>query len=265
MSDFDKFMGCVKKALTFNFEKDCISYLISKGLSIGIVFFSFISKLPQILYMLKTKETKGLSYLSIYLDILSGLFYTMYPYHMGYPFLTYGEGLILLFQNIFIFCIVWKYDTYQGSDKNNMTFSLGLVSFLFACYKGFFNDKIWKLIGSGSTALSMISRLTQIMESYRAKSTGPLSTFTYFLNMGGNLARLFTTIKETQDWIMAAGFVVSFVLNFIVFLQIIYYNKPKKKESDDDFFLKEKVPSDKDDKKDKNDKNGKKKKNKKVE
>ena len=71
--------------------------------------------------------------------------------------------------------------------------------------------------------------------------------------MGGNLARLFTTIKETQDWIMAAGFVVSFVLNLIVFLQIIYYNKPKKKESDDDFFLKEKVPSDKDDKKDKND------------
>ena len=92
-----------------------------------------------------------------------------------------------------------------------------------------------------------------------------MSTFTYFLNMGGNLARLFTTIKETQDWIMAAGFVVSFVLNLIVFLQIIYYNKPKKKESDDDFFLKEKVPSDKDDKKDKNDKNGKKKKNKKVE
>ena len=262
MSEFDKFMGCVKKTLTFHFENECITYLISKGLSIAIVLFSFISKLPQILYMLKTKEIQGLSYLSIYLDILSGLFYTMYPFHMGYPFLTYGEGLILLFQNIFIFCLVWKYDTYQGSDKNNMTFSLALVSFLFSCYKGFFNEKAWTLIGSGSTALSMISRITQILASYRAKSTGPLSTFTYFLNMGGNLARLFTTIKETKDLIMAAGFVISFILNLIVFLQIIYYNKEKKKESDE-FIMKEKVPNE--DEKESKEKNGKKKKNKKVE
>ena len=76
-SEFDKFFGCVKKTLTFNIEKECISYLISKGLSIGIVLFSFTSKLPQILYMLNTKDMKGLSYISIYLDILSTLFYTM--------------------------------------------------------------------------------------------------------------------------------------------------------------------------------------------
>ena len=264
MSEFDKFMECVKKTITFHFEKDCISYLVSKGLSIAIVLFSFISKLPQILYMLRTKEIKGLSYLSIYLDILSTLFYTMYPCHMGYPFLTYGEGLILLFQNIFIFCIVWKYDTYQASDKNNMTFSLALCSFLFSCYKGFFNEKTWTIIGSASTALSMISRVTQILASYKEKSTGPLSTFTYLLNMGGNLARLFTTIKETQDWIMAGGFVISFVLNLIVFLQILYYNKDKKKEEEEvEFFIKEKVvEEDKKDKKDKSDKN---KKNKKIE
>ena len=258
-SEFDKFFGCVKKTLTFNIEKECISYLISKGLSIGIVLFSFTSKLPQILYMLNTKDMKGLSYISIYLDILSTLFYTMYPYHMGYPFLTYGEGLIILFQNFLIFFICWKYDTYQSADKNNMSFSLLLVSFLFLCYKGFFDEKIWKIIGSASTVLSMGSRITQIYTSYKSKSTGPLSTITYGLNMMGNAARIFTSLKETNDIIMVGGFVVSFVLNLIIFLQIIYYNK--KSEPKKDFIIKEEMVE----KKEEKEKNDKKKKNKKVE
>ena len=258
MSEFEKFMGCVKKTLTFNFEQECISYLISKGLSIGIVLFSFTSKLPQILYMLNTKDMKGLSYISIYLDILSTLFYTMYPYHMGYPFLTYGEGLIILFQNFLIFFICWKYDTYQSADKNNMSFSLLLVSFLFLCYKGFFDEKIWKIIGSASTVLSMGSRITQIYTSYKSKSTGPLSTITYGLNMMGNAARIFTSLKETNDIIMVGGFVVSFVLNLIIFLQIIYYNK--KDEGKQFIEIKEK----KEEKEDKS-KDGKKKKNRKTE
>jgi mannose-P-dolichol utilization defect protein 1 len=248
----------VKKTLTFNIEKECISYLISKGLSIGIVLFSFTSKLPQILYMLNTKDMKGLSYISIYLDILSTLFYTMYPYHMGYPFLTYGEGLIILFQNFLIFFICWKYDTYQSADKNNMSFSLLLVSFLFLCYKGFFDEKIWKIIGSASTVLSMGSRITQIYTSYKSKSTGPLSTITYGLNMMGNAARIFTSLKETNDIIMVGGFVVSFVLNLIIFLQIIYYNK--KDEGKQFIEIKEK----KEEKEDKS-KDGKKKKNRKTE
>ena len=257
-SEFDKFFGCVKKTLTFNIEKECISYLISKGLSIGIVLFSFTSKLPQILYMLNTKDMKGLSYISIYLDILSTLFYTMYPYHMGYPFLTYGEGLIILFQNFLIFFICWKYDTYQSADKNNMSFSLLLVSFLFLCYKGFFDEKIWKIIGSASTVLSMGSRITQLYTSYKSKSTGPLSTITYGLNMMGNAARIFTSLKETNDIIMVGGFVVSFVLNLIIFLQIIYYNK--KDEGKQFIEIKEK----KEEKEDKS-KDGKKKKNRKTE
>ena len=257
-SEFDKFFGCVKKTLTFNIEKECISYLISKGLSIGIVLFSFTSKLPQILYMLNTKDMKGLSYISIYLDILSTLFYTMYPYHMGYPFVTYGEGLIILFQNFLIFFICWKYDTYQSADKNNMSFSLLLVSFLFLCYKGFFDEKIWKIIGSASTVLSMGSRITQIYTSYKSKSTGPLSTITYGLNMMGNAARIFTSLKETNDIIMVGGFVVSFVLNLIIFLQIIYYNK--KDEGKQFIEIKEK----KEEKEDKS-KDGKKKKNRKTE
>jgi len=230
MSEFDKFFGCVKKTLTFHFEKECITYLISKGLSIGIVLFSFTSKLPQILNMYKAKEIKGLSYLSIYLDVISFLCSSLYPYHKGYSFITYGENIIILLENLFIFFMAWSYDINQSSDRQNMSFTLIICSFLFVCYKGFLDDNMWNLVGSSSTILSVVSRITQILKSCKDKSTGPLSTITFGLNMLGNLARIFTTIKETKDPIILGGFVISFILNLIIFLQIIYYNRPKSVE-----------------------------------
>jgi mannose-P-dolichol utilization defect protein 1 len=230
MSEMDKFFGCVKKTLLFHFEKECITYLISKGLSIGIVLFSFTSKLPQILYMYKSKDIKGLSYLSIYLDVFSFLCSALYPFHKGYAFLTYGESIIILIENLFIFFMAWKYDINQSSDRQNMTFTLLICSFLFVIYKEFLNEKSWTIIGSASTLLSVGSRITQIIKSCKDKSTGPLSTITFALNMLGNVARIFTTMKENKDYIMAGGFMISFVLNLIIFLQIIYYNRPKKVE-----------------------------------
>ena len=85
-------------------------------------------------------------------------------------------------------------------------------------------------MGRTSTILSVGSKITQIIKSYRDKSTGPLSSITFLLNMVGNIARIFTTIKETKDFIMASGFIISFVLNLIIFLQIIYYNRSQKVE-----------------------------------
>ena len=227
MSEFDKFFGCVQKVLTFHWEKECITYLISKGLSIGIVLFSFTSKLPQIINMYNSEDIKGLSYISIYLDIISFLCSALYPFHMGYSFMTYGESVIILIENLIIFLLAWRNDKNQSSDRQNMTFTLIICGFLFSCYKGVFNDYHWKIVRGASTILGVISRLTQIIKSCKEKSTGPLSTITFGLNMLGNIARIFTTIKETNDLIMTGGFVISFVLNLIIFLQIIHYNRPK--------------------------------------
>ena len=268
MSEFDKFFGCVKKTLTFHFEKECITYLISKGLSIGIVLFSFTSKLPQILNMYNSKEIKGLSYLSIYLDVISFLCSSLYPYHKGYSFITYGENIIILLENLFIFFMAWSYDINQSSDRQNMSFTLIICSFLFVCYKGVLDDNMWNLVGSSSTILSVVSRITQILKSYKDKSTGPLSTITFGLNMLGNLARIFTTIKETKDPIILGGFVISFILNLIILLQIIYYNRPKsdekaeekEKENEKSKEIKEDKEKEKEKEKEKNNKKEKKKK-----
>ena len=128
--------------------------------------------------------------------------------------------------------MAWKYDINQSSDRNNMSFTLIICGFLFIIYKGLLDEKAWTMVGSASTVLSVGSRLTQIIKSFNEKSTGPVSTITFGLNMLGNIARIFTTLKETKDFIMAGGFIISFILNLIIFLQIIYYNRPKKDEKE---------------------------------
>lgn len=49
------------------------------------------------------------------------------------------------------------------------------------------------------TPIVIASRLPQIWESFKNKSTGQLSFITWFLNFGGSVARIFTTIQEVDD------------------------------------------------------------------
>jgi mannose-P-dolichol utilization defect protein 1 len=252
----DKFFECAKKTLTFHFENECTSYLISKMLSIIIVVFSFTNKLPQIIYMYKSKQINGLSSMSVYLDIFSVLCAALYPFHKGYPFLAYGERLIVLIENIIIFFLAWKYDLNQSSDRENLSFTIIVCSFLFVCYKGTLDENAWKMVGLAKTLFSMTSKISQILKSCKENTTGPLSTITYGLNMISNIARIYTSFKETKDSILISGYVVSLILNFAVFLQIIYYNRPLKKDIEntdkkEDKTMENKENNQKDDKKSK--------------
>ena len=240
MSESNKYLVCLHKILIFSFEKECINYLLYKSLSVFMVLMSITNKLPQILYMYKSKEIKGLSNLSIYLDIFYVLCTALYPFHMGYSFLDYGEAVIVLIENIIIFFLFWKYNKSESSDKRNISFCILICSFSFLCYKDIFDGKYWKIIGNASTLFSMGSKMTQILKSCKVKSTGPLSTLTFGLNMIGNLVRIFTNIKSTKDPILIGRFTISLVLNFIIFIQIIYYNMNKKEIKEENKIKEEK-------------------------
>ena len=238
----EKFLSCIKATLTLNITGECISYLLSKGLSIGIIVMSCTLKLPQIISMLKTKSNEGLSYISIYSDIITFLFGFLYSFHNGYAFSTYGENVIILIQNIFILLICWKNDTAQSSDRNNFMFFGITCSIAYICLKDtLLNDYAWYLIGSSSIPLTGISRISQIISSYKEGSTGPLSSFTFLMNILGNLSRIFTSIKETGDKVIIFSYIFSALLNFIVLAQIIYYSRNKKKPTETENMKNKKV------------------------
>ena len=70
--------------------------------------------------------------------------------------------------------------------------------------------------------------MPQIIENYRHKFTGELSSVMFLANACGNIARTYTFIKETQDLYNMFTSGLSAALNLIIFLQVIVYWKNSK-------------------------------------
>jgi len=71
--------------------------------------------------------------------------------------------------------------------------------------------------------LSLFSKLPQIAQNHRARSTGQLSAFAVVSQIGGCAARLFTTAQEVKDPLVAAGFALALALNLVVGVQMYAY------------------------------------------
>ncbi len=225
---------CIKKILIFNFDKKCISFFLSKGLSIILIIFSFTSKLPQISSMYKEKNIKSLNTLSIFSDILIFVFASSYCFHMKYPLLSYGECIIILIENIIIFILFWKYQNEKNSNIKNISFTIFNILFLIIALKfDIIKEKIWKIIYSSTFTLTSISKISQLYSSYKAKSTGPLSAFNFAVGMFSNIIRIYTSLQETGDFFLILNFSYNFTLNLANFSQIIYYNYLYNKKKED--------------------------------
>ncbi len=70
---------------------------------------SFGLKLPQILTMVRNKSAAGLAYSSLLIEIVSLTMGSGYNIHYGYPYSTFAETIIVLFQSHIIFFLAFLY------------------------------------------------------------------------------------------------------------------------------------------------------------
>lgn len=226
---------CLNNFLVGKFSAECAKLFLAKLLGYAIIGFSFIFKVPIIINMLKMQSSEGLSYLSVYSEILIYHFNFTYGYHQGFPFSAYGESVIVLVQTMIILSLLWKY---SKAKKNSLDYynRFGFLLLFFVvtyilCFKAdLVPERVWDMIGSSSIPLISISRFSQIYSSFKAKSTGPLSAFTFILAVSGALARVFTSIAETGDFLMIFVSSYSAFLNLIVLLQIFIYSPKNNKK-----------------------------------
>lgn len=226
---------CFNEFLKFNiFYKDCISITMSKGLGYGIILGASIVKIPQIINILKAKSARGILismfYMEAYMHIINGC----YNIHLGSPFSVYGENFCLLAQNILLMILIWYYGS-GDSDERTCTRSknigrvmiMGIIfsSLLYLYLDTLVPVLLWKSLMNIQILMVAYSRLPQIVENFRTKSTGELSSLMFILNTLGNTARLFTFIKETNDVLNMCTSALSAVLNFTIFVQVLYYWK----------------------------------------
>ncbi|KAK2111230.1 Mannose-P-dolichol utilization defect 1 protein [Saguinus oedipus] len=195
----------------------CLKILLSKGLGLGIVAGSLLVKLPQVFKILRAKSAEGLSLQSVMFDLVALTGTMVYSITNNFPFSSWGEALFLMLQTITICFLVMHY---RGQTVKGVAF--------LACY-----GLVLLVLLSPLTPLTVVTLLQasnvpavvvgRAATNYHNGHTGQLSAITVFLLFGGSLARIFTSIQETGDPLMAGTFVVSSLCNGLIAAQLLFY------------------------------------------
>uniref|UniRef100_A0A8C8RHG7 Mannose-P-dolichol utilization defect 1 protein n=1 Tax=Pelusios castaneus TaxID=367368 RepID=A0A8C8RHG7_9SAUR len=198
----------------------CLKILLSKGLGIAIVAGSLMVKLPQVLKILGAKSAEGLSFSALLLELVALTGTMVYSVANRFPFSAWGEALFLMLQTVAIGFLAQHFGGHTARGVSFLVLYLALLSLLLSPLTP---RPLLPLLQAANMPAVIISRLLQAASNYRNGHTGQLSAITVFLLFAGSLARIFTSVQETGDPLMALTYVVSSVCNGLIAGQLLYY------------------------------------------
>ncbi|KAL2079735.1 hypothetical protein ACEWY4_025479 [Coilia grayii] len=219
--------------LNFNFlHVECLKIVLSKCLGIGIILGSVLVKLPQILKLMGAKSAEGLSFNSILLELLAITGTMAYSIAKGFPFSAWGEALFLMLQTVAIGYLIQHYG---GKTFKGMIFFVIYFALLAVLISPLTPMSVVTTMQASNMPAIIVGRLIQAGTNYRNGHTGQLSAISVFLLFAGSMARIFTSIQETGDSLMALTYVISSSCNGLIAAQVLYYwnsspQAPKKKK-----------------------------------
>lgn len=153
----------------------CLTLFISKSVGLGIIAASSVVKIPQLLKLVSSQSSAGVSFLSYLLETTSYTISLIYNARNGFPFSTYGETALILVQNVIISILVLKYD---GRGAGAAVFIAGLASAVWALQdKKVVDMRLLSYLQAGAGLLGVASKAPQIWTIYRQGGTGQLSAF----------------------------------------------------------------------------------------
>lgn len=172
---------------------------------------------------MRARSARGLSLSSYILETLAYSITLVYSFRHQFPFSTYGENFFITFQNALITLLIIFYAL---APRSHTTQRLAIAVFATA---GTF--AVLSAVPQGALAvlqlctlpISLSSKLPQIRQNARARSTGQLSAFAVLSQIAGCLARLFTTATEVGDGFVAAGYAMALALNIVLGAQLWLY------------------------------------------
>ncbi|MCJ1350739.1 MAG: hypothetical protein MMC33_000720 [Icmadophila ericetorum] len=204
---------------------DCLKLAISKALGIAILGVSTVVKVPQLLKILSSRSGEGVSFSSYALETVAYAVTMAYNFRKGWPFSTYGETAMIAVQNIGIAALVLHFQGKLAGATAWIAVMAVLVASLFQ--EQVVPEKALEGLMAGAGALSIASKVPQILAIWQQGGTGQLSAFAVFNYLGGSLTRIFTTLQEVDDKLVLYGFIAGFLLNAVLAAQMLYYwNSP---------------------------------------
>lgn len=141
-----------------------------------------------------------------------------YGWARSFPFSAWGEALFLLLQTLTLLFLILHFGGRTGRGL--------LLVAVFGAFLGLLVSPLTPL--SFVTALQalnlpiiILSRLLQIVTNARQGHTGQLSGVSTGLLFGGALARIFTSLMETGDLLLASTFAASATCNGVLLAQVL--------------------------------------------
>ena len=169
-------------------------------------------------------SAEGISPQAIYLEV--SYYYPLVGYNMflNNPISVYGENIAVLVQNFIILLLVWAYTKKIGFlEKLAVLAIYGAEVYVFLLGGYPLDAGSWQKVMTGVSIVMSLSRVPQVISNFKNKSTGHLSFITFFLQFAGCAARVFTVLKETDDFMSLFIALTAVFWNGLITLQIIMY------------------------------------------
>ncbi|XP_063997131.1 mannose-P-dolichol utilization defect 1 protein isoform X2 [Pogoniulus pusillus] len=198
----------------------CLKILLSKALGYAIVAGSVLVKLPQLLKVWGARSGAGLSLPSLGLELLALGGSVSYGWARGFPFSAWGEALFLLLQTLTLLFLIHHFGGHTGQGLLLVSAYGGVLGALLSPLTPL---QVPTVLQAANLPLVVLSRLLQAVANHRQGHTGQLSGVTTGLLLGGALARVFTSLQETGDLLLALTFATSAACNALLLAQLLYY------------------------------------------
>lgn len=212
--------GVIQPPCAQDVDAACIKWGLSKALGLSIVCLSFLLKVPIIKNMLAQGSADGLTLSSLYPEMVSYGCSSAYNLLIGAPLSTFAELLIIGVQVFMIIALTWHYN--KVSLAHRLTFGAVSVAFIFMCIY-ILPQQYQPFLMMVCTTMAILSRFTQATANMKNQHTGVLSLTSVLMQVGGNFARILTTLAEVDDYTLLLSYISSLTLNLTVLAQIIYY------------------------------------------
>lgn len=157
-------------------DPNCTSLAISKALGLAIVGASAIVKVPQILKLIGSQSSAGVSFVSYALETASLLITLSYGVRNQFPFSTYGESALIAVQDVVVGVLVLSF---AGRPTAAAAFVAVVAASVYALLvdQNMVDAQTMAYLQAGAGALSIASKAPQILTIWSEGGTGQLSAF----------------------------------------------------------------------------------------
>jgi len=211
--------------MIFLYLKKGLVLVISDLLSLITVVLCLIQKIPQIRDLYGYKSARGISPLSLYLELFTYSAMMLYNYCYDYQTLTYLEYPVLLIQQYILIYLVLKYKRLLVPNTYYAVGGYALVVFLFVY--NILPKFLLAMVVPLCTPIGASSKIIQLAEIIRNKDAATVSLTTWFISAFTNLTRIYTVSVSSGDTMLLTNFTISFLLSLAVYLAASYFKRQR--------------------------------------